>query len=84
MSRYHIVSRGNGAALVEGVPSALNPDDPKQDRKDGPALVEGPNVAGGQFWADVLALDIVWTGAFKRYWEHNPRVAARIREGTDL
>lgn len=87
--RYHIVSRMDEAgqpavALVLGRPSPLAPDDPKQDRKDGPTLIAGENVQGGQFWADVLAADIVWTGSFKRYWEYNPRVAARIRIGADL
>lgn len=87
--RYHVVGRRDEAgqpvaALVLGRPSPLSPDDPKQDRKDGPALFEGVNAPGSPFWADVLGADLVWAGSFKRYWEHNPRAAARIRAGADL
>lgn len=86
MNRYHVVGRTNEAgqrvaSLVRGIPLEAWPDDPKKDRTDGIALIEGVNAPGSQFWADVLAGDFVWTGNFKRYWEHNPVLAARIREG---
>lgn len=88
MTRYHIVERrdalgGRIAALVQAKPSPLDPDNPSKDIKDGPAIIEGVNAVGSQFWADLLANDFVWTGQFKRFWEHNPRQAERIRQGAD-
>lgn len=87
--RYHVVGRTNEAgqhvaALVEGIPSFGAPEDPKQDRNDGPALIEGQNATGSQFWADVLAADIVWTDrGWKRFYEYAPSRAERIRSGTE-
>lgn len=85
MPRYHVVkwSPPGTSGLVEGIPSEDKPDDSSKDNKDGWPIITGTNGPGGSFWERVLAAGYVWTGTFKRYWEHNPAAAEKIRNATE-